>query len=104
MNLGWRLIGRIRGPENVSNVWGQRGHVKTLAEISEADAWTRLVRAGCSLEPVHRRHGPICKYSGVLRAILLAGRCCQSPATQDWLLRRTSRFMGEAFWAGCFSD
>jgi len=59
---------------------------------------------GCSLEPVQSRHGPICKYAGVLRAILLAGRCCQWPATQDGLLRRTSRFMGEAFWAGCFSD
>jgi fructokinase len=31
MDMGWRLFGRTRGPENVSNVWGQRGHVKTLA-------------------------------------------------------------------------
>ena len=31
MDMGLRLLGRTRRPENVSNVWGQRGHVKTLA-------------------------------------------------------------------------
>jgi len=38
MDMGLRLLARTRRPENVSNVWGQRGHVKTLEAKSEMGA------------------------------------------------------------------